>query len=104
MGRDIPTDLFEPSDFERFSARLERGLESLSERLTRAGTAEAPRTVGAEVELFVDDTCLAREHFTHSPVSRDVAPAEKIRDDPDFHNRSRGAERRSGNDAAVIPR
>lgn len=53
MGRAIDRDRFDASDFERFAERLERCLEVLRHLVGQAGFGLGPRTLGAELELFL---------------------------------------------------
>jgi gamma-glutamyl:cysteine ligase YbdK (ATP-grasp superfamily) len=55
MGLQIERDSFTPEDHERFSARLREGLEALRLLLARPGFGEGPRTLGAELEIFLVD-------------------------------------------------
>ncbi len=53
MGREIPTDSFQPEDFELFKVRLEVQLTRLEKLLGQPGFGSGPPTLGAEVELFL---------------------------------------------------
>ncbi len=55
MGLRIQRDTFTPEDHERFASRLREGLEALRLLLARPGFGEGPRTLGAELELFLVD-------------------------------------------------
>lgn len=55
MGLQIERDTFTPEDHERFSARLREGLEALRLVLARPGFGRGPRSLGAELELFLVD-------------------------------------------------
>ena len=55
MGLGLERERFEAADYERFSARLQQGLEALGELLARPGFGEGPPSLGAELELFLID-------------------------------------------------
>jgi hypothetical protein len=51
MGIEIDRERFDDADYARFTERLEHCLEALA----RLGFGEGPRTIGAELELFLID-------------------------------------------------
>src|SRR4029453_9867459 len=55
MGIEIDRERFDDADYPRFSERLERCLEALGRLLERPGFGVGPRTIGAELELFLID-------------------------------------------------
>jgi gamma-glutamyl:cysteine ligase YbdK (ATP-grasp superfamily) len=55
MGLQIQKETFEPSEYERFSQRLADSLEALRHVLARPGFGVGPRTIGAELEMFLVD-------------------------------------------------
>src|SRR4051794_2014955 len=55
MGLAIDREEFSPEDYRRFSQRLAENLEALRALLRRPGFGEGPRTVGAELEMFLVD-------------------------------------------------
>jgi hypothetical protein len=55
MGIEIDRERFDDADYPRFSERLERCLEALGRLLERPGFGVGPRTIGAELELFLVD-------------------------------------------------
>ena len=55
MGIEIDRERFDDADYPRFSERLERCLEALARLLERPGFGVGPRTIGAELELFLVD-------------------------------------------------
>ncbi|MBN1204288.1 MAG: glutamate--cysteine ligase [Myxococcaceae bacterium] len=55
MGLAIDREEFSPEDYWQFSQRLSENLEALRLLLQRPGFGEGPRTVGAELELFLVD-------------------------------------------------
>ncbi|HEX8435930.1 glutamate--cysteine ligase [Archangium sp.] len=55
MGLAIDRETFEPEEYERFSRRLNESLEALRQVLARPGFGAGPRTIGAELELFLVD-------------------------------------------------
>ncbi len=67
MGIEIDSDHFDEIDFARFRERLRAGLTTLEEVLARPGFGEGPRTLGAELELF-----LIGDRAQPLPVSRQV--------------------------------
>jgi gamma-glutamyl:cysteine ligase YbdK (ATP-grasp superfamily) len=56
MGLAIEREEFSPEDYRRFSQRLSENLEALRAVLQRPGFGEGPRTVGAELEMFLVDS------------------------------------------------
>ena len=55
MGIEIDRDRFDESDYLRFAERLEQCLAALRLLLDRPGFGQQPRTLGAELELFLVD-------------------------------------------------
>jgi hypothetical protein len=55
MGIEIDRERFDDADYVRFAERLERCLEALDQLLDRPGFGVGPRTIGAELELFLID-------------------------------------------------
>ncbi|WP_375771082.1 glutamate--cysteine ligase [Archangium gephyra] len=55
MGLQIQKETFEPEEYERFSQRLADSLEALRQVLARPGFGVGPRTIGAELEMFLVD-------------------------------------------------
>ncbi|HYO56943.1 glutamate--cysteine ligase [Archangium sp.] len=55
MGLQIHRETFEPEEYERFSQRLADSLEALRQVLARPGFGVGPRTIGAELEMFLVD-------------------------------------------------
>jgi hypothetical protein len=55
MGIEIDRERFDDADYPRFSERLERCLEALGAAAGAAGFGVGPRTIGAELELFLID-------------------------------------------------
>ena len=55
MGTDIEQEEFDERDYARFDERLQECLFSLARLLERPGFGVGPRTVGAELELFLVD-------------------------------------------------
>ena len=55
MGLQIQKETFEPEEYERFSQRLTESLEALGKVLARPGFGVGPRTIGAELEMFLVD-------------------------------------------------
>ncbi len=56
MGLAIEREEFSPEDYRRFSQRLRENLEALQALLQRPGFGLGPRTVGAELEMFLVDS------------------------------------------------
>jgi hypothetical protein len=56
MGLAIDREEFSPEDYRRFSQRLAENLEALRAVLQRPGFGTGPRTVGAELEMFLVDS------------------------------------------------
>ncbi|HEX8822894.1 MAG TPA: glutamate--cysteine ligase [Archangium sp.] len=56
MGLQILKESFEPQEYERFSKRLKESLEALRQVLERPGFGVGPRTIGAELEMFLVDS------------------------------------------------
>jgi hypothetical protein len=56
MGLAIEREEFSPEDYRRFSQRLTENLEALRVLLLRPDFGAGPRTVGAELELFLVDS------------------------------------------------
>ncbi|WP_309888864.1 glutamate--cysteine ligase [Archangium sp.] len=56
MGLQIVRETFEPEEYERFSKRLAESLDVLREVLARPGFGVGPRTIGAELEMFLVDS------------------------------------------------
>ncbi|MFY0564581.1 glutamate-cysteine ligase family protein [Archangium lansingense] len=55
MGLQIQRETFEPEEYEHFSQRLADSLEALRQVLARPGFGVGPRTIGAELEMFLVD-------------------------------------------------
>ena len=55
MGIEIDRERFDDADYARFTERLEHCLEALAQLLDRPGFGVGPRTIGAELELFLID-------------------------------------------------
>jgi hypothetical protein len=55
LGIEIDRERFEGADYARFTERLDHCLEALEQPLERPGFGEGPRTIGAELELFLID-------------------------------------------------
>src|SRR4029450_3564492 len=55
MGIEIDRERFDDADYPRFSERLGRCLGALGRLLERPGFGVGPRTIGAELELFLID-------------------------------------------------
>jgi hypothetical protein len=55
MGLTIDRERFDPADYRRFEQRPEECLAALERLLERPGFGIGPRTVGAELELFLVD-------------------------------------------------
>lgn len=55
MGIEIATTRFDEADFRRFGDRLEHQLAALRECLDRPGFGVGPRSMGAELELYIVD-------------------------------------------------
>ena len=55
MGIEIDRERFDDADYARFTERLDHCLEALEQLLERPGFGEGPRTIGAELELFLID-------------------------------------------------
>jgi hypothetical protein len=55
MGIEIDRERFDEADYTRFTERLDHCLEALDQLLERPGFGEGPRTIGAELELFLID-------------------------------------------------
>jgi glutamate-cysteine ligase len=55
MGIEIDRERFDEADYPRFTERLEQCLEALRRLLERPGFGVGPRTIGAELELFLVD-------------------------------------------------
>ncbi len=55
MGTEIQRERFEDSDYVRFARRLEQSLQAFQALLDRPGFGEGPRSLGAELELFLVD-------------------------------------------------
>lgn len=56
MGLQILKETFEPEEYKRFSQRLTESLEALGKVLARPGFGVGPRTIGAELEMFLVDS------------------------------------------------
>ncbi|WP_224370181.1 glutamate--cysteine ligase [Hyalangium versicolor] len=56
MGLAIEREEFSPEDYRRFSQRLLENVEALRALLQRPGFGLGPRTVGAELEMFLVDS------------------------------------------------
>ncbi|HEX8701313.1 MAG TPA: glutamate--cysteine ligase, partial [Myxococcaceae bacterium] len=56
MGLAIEREDFTPEDHLRFAQRLSESLEALRRVLQRPGFGAGPRTVGAELEMFLVDS------------------------------------------------
>jgi hypothetical protein len=55
MGIEVDRERFDDADYDGFTERLEQCLEALERLLERPGFGEGPRTIGAELELFLID-------------------------------------------------
>ena len=55
MGIEIDRERFDDADYTRFTQRLEQCLAALGQLLERPGFGEGPRSIGAELELFLID-------------------------------------------------
>jgi hypothetical protein len=55
MGIEIDRERFDDADYPRFTERLEHCLQALEQLLQRPGFGVGPRTIGAELELFLID-------------------------------------------------
>ena len=55
MGLRVERERFDATDYARFSERLERSLDAMRELLERPGFGVGPRSLGAELELFLID-------------------------------------------------
>lgn len=55
MGLQIHKETFEPEEYERFGQRLADSLEALRHVLASPGFGVGPRTIGAELEMFLVD-------------------------------------------------
>jgi gamma-glutamyl:cysteine ligase YbdK (ATP-grasp superfamily) len=55
MGIEVDRERFDDADYERFAERLEQCLTALGQLLRRPGFGIGPRTIGAELELFLID-------------------------------------------------
>jgi gamma-glutamyl:cysteine ligase YbdK (ATP-grasp superfamily) len=55
VGIEIDRERFDEADYPRFTERLEHCLEALEQLLERPGFGVGPRTIGAELELFLVD-------------------------------------------------
>jgi hypothetical protein len=73
MGIEIDRERFDDADYVRFTERLDDCLEALERLLQRPGFGEGPRTIGAELELFLIDD---RGH----PLTRNQAILEDAGD------------------------
>jgi gamma-glutamyl:cysteine ligase YbdK (ATP-grasp superfamily) len=56
MGLAIEREDFTPEDYRRFAQRLAESVEALRRVLRRPGFGTGPRTVGAELEMFLVDS------------------------------------------------
>jgi gamma-glutamyl:cysteine ligase YbdK (ATP-grasp superfamily) len=56
MGLQIQKETFEPEEYQRFSQRLAESLDALGQVLARPGFGVGPRTIGAELEMFLVDS------------------------------------------------
>src|SRR5690242_868580 len=55
MGLQIQKETVEAEEYERFAQRLTESLEVLRTVLERPGFGVGPRTIGAELEMFLVD-------------------------------------------------
>ena len=55
MGIEIDRERFDDADYTRFTRRLEQCLRALEQLLERPGFGVGPRSIGAELELFLID-------------------------------------------------
>ena len=55
MGTEIERERFDEADYGRFARRLEQSLRAFQVLLDRPGFGEGPRSLGAELELFLVD-------------------------------------------------
>lgn len=55
MGLPVDREQFDATDYRRFSERLTRSLEAMGELFARPGFGVGPRSLGAELELFLID-------------------------------------------------
>ena len=70
---DVDLDTFDEHGFERMRARLQQSLAALDELLRRPGFGVGPRTLGAELELFLIDD---QGH----PMARNAEVRERVAD------------------------
>lgn len=74
MGLPIERVTFNPEDYERFSQRLAESLEALRVLLARPGFGQGPRTVGAELEMFLVDPAGLPLPINRQVLGRTVDP------------------------------
>jgi gamma-glutamyl:cysteine ligase YbdK (ATP-grasp superfamily) len=74
MGLQIVRESFEPEEYERFSKRLAESLEVLREVLARPGFGVGPRTIGAELEMFLVDAAGFPLPINRQVLSQTVDP------------------------------
>ncbi len=55
MGTEIERERFDAAEYDRFARRLEQSLQAFQVLLERPGFGEGPRSLGAELELFLVD-------------------------------------------------
>ena len=55
MGIEIDRERFDEADYVSFTERLDQCLAALEQLLERPGFGVGPRTIGAELELFLID-------------------------------------------------
>ncbi len=74
MGLQIVRETFEPEEYERFSKRLAESVEVLREVLARPGFGVGPRTIGAELEMFLVDAAGFPLPINRQVLSQTVDP------------------------------
>ena len=87
MGIGIDRVRFDESDYVQFAERLEHDLAALQLLLSRSGFGLQPRTLGAELELFLVDWGDAAEstgnrNHCRSSLSRYMLPADQRHEPP----------------------
>ena len=55
MGIEIDRERFDDADYAAFTERLDQCLQALGQLLEQPGFGVGPRTIGAELELFLID-------------------------------------------------
>jgi gamma-glutamyl:cysteine ligase YbdK (ATP-grasp superfamily) len=74
MGLQIQKETFEPEEYERFGQRLTESLEVLRRVLARPGFGVGPRTIGAELEMFLVDAAGYPLPINRQVLSQTVDP------------------------------